>query len=240
MHRSSRSHRCATAAAHLCLAVALTGGVVTLGSPPAEADTTTTRTATTSADLSPPRATGILPRALIPDAAMLQAADLGGATPTPVTDDYWSALRPPQPCSDHQYPGAALRRTDRAVSALIDVDGRPTVVMEHVAIYRADGAHRYLRELRRALKACGGVDAQGSRWSVLVTGVVGDESMLLRRREYIAYADTYKNTYLVVSRTGRVLVVLADTGWETADGHSDLARELSVAAVRRAAVLNRR
>lgn len=179
------------------------------------------------------------PRHSIPAAAMLQAEDLRGAIPAPVTDDYWSALRPPQPCADRLYPSAALRRSDRAVSALVAVGDRPTVVMEHVATYRSNGAHRYLGELRRALAACHGRDEQGGRWSVLATGVAGDESLLLRRREYIDYADTYKDTYLVVARTGRVLVVLADTGWETADGHESLVRELSTAAVRRAAILNR-
>jgi hypothetical protein len=43
-----------------------------------------------------------------------------------------------------------------------------------------------------------------------------------------------------VARVGRVLVVVADTGWETASGHVDLVRELSTKAVRRAAILNRR
>ena len=179
------------------------------------------------------------PRQSIPDAAMLQAQDLRGAVPAPVTDNYWSALRPPQPCADRPYPSAALRGADRAVSALVGVDNRPTVVMEHVATYRAGGAHRYLRDLRRALAACHGVDKQGGRWSVLATGVAGNESMLLRHRVSIDYADTYQNTYLVVARVGRALVVLVDSGWETASGHQGLVRELSTKAARRAAILNR-
>jgi hypothetical protein len=180
------------------------------------------------------------PQPSIPAAALLQPEDLRGATPTPVTDDYWSAMRPPQPCADAPYPSAALRRADRAVSALIGVDDRPTVVMEHVATYRSNGAHRYLRELRRALAACDGLDQHDPHWTVLGTGVAGDESLVLRLREYIDFADTYKDSYLVVARVGRVLVVLADTGWETAGGHLALVRELSTTAVRRAAILNRR
>jgi hypothetical protein len=174
----------------------------------------------------------------IPDAALLQLQDLHGATPTPVTDDYWAALRPPQPCADRPYPSTALRRADRAVTALIGVDGAPTVVMAHVGTYRSDGAHQYLRQLRRALAACDGLDQDDVRWTVRATGVAGDESLLLSRRTYIDYADSYHNTYLVVARVGHALVVVADTGWETASGHEALVRELSVAAVRRAAVLN--
>jgi hypothetical protein len=41
-----------------------------------------------------------------------------------------------------------------------------------------------------------------------------------------------------VARIGRVLVVVADTGWETASGHESLVRELGTAAIRRAAILN--
>jgi hypothetical protein len=174
----------------------------------------------------------------VPAAAMLRAEDLRGATPQPVTDDYWDTLRPPQPCAAAAYPSAALREADRAVSAMIGYDDRPTVVVEDVAIYRDGGARLYLRDLRRAIAACGGVDEQGGRWSVLRTGVAGDESLLLRHRVYIDYAETYKNTFIVVARTGRVLVTVADTGWETASGHRPLVRELSRVAVRRAAILN--
>ena len=229
-----------TAAAHITVAVALVGALVVGGSPPAWAGTAAARTAAASTDTLLAHHVAAARQTSIPDAALLQPEDLGGATPTPVTDDYWSALRPPQPCADAPYPSAALRRADRAISALIGVDDRPTVVMEHVATYRSDGAHRYLRELRRAVASCDGLDRHDPHWTVLGTGVAGDESVVLRLREYIDYADTYKDTYLVVARIGRVLVVLADTGWETGDGHLALVRELSTTAVRRAAVLNRR
>ena len=175
----------------------------------------------------------------IPDAAMLQPADLRGAIPEPATD-YWAALRPPQPCTDRPYPGAALLRADRAVQTLVGVGERPTVVMAHVATYRSNGADRYLTELRRALAACAEPGPLDERWTVLATGVAGDESMLLERREYIDFAESWKSTYVVVARVGRVLVVVADAGWETASGHQALVRELSTRAVSRADVLNRR
>jgi hypothetical protein len=169
---------------------------------------------------------------------MLQPADLHGATPEAFADDHWSALLPPQPCAGTAYPSAALRRADRSVNALVGVGESPTVVLEHVATYRSNGAHRYVRELRRGLAACDGPDHQGARWTILATGVAGDESLLLRRRVYVDYADTYHDSYLVVARAGRALVVVAGIGWETASGHEGLVRELGTKAVRRAAVLN--
>jgi hypothetical protein len=109
---------------------------------------------------------------------------------------------------------------------MVGVGERPTVVVNDVAVYRNDGAKRYLRDLR----ACG-------EWTVLDTGLAGDESVLLRRREHIDYAEVDKDTFVVVARTGRALVVVADTGWETMSGHEALVRMLSVAAVRRAAAV---
>lgn len=167
----------------------------------------------------------------VPAAAMLQAVDLNGTATTPVTDS-WVALRPPQPCGP--YASAKLRRADRAVQAMIGVNDRPTVIVNDVAVYASDGAQRYLRDVRRAVATC------GHGWSVRASGVAGDESVLLRHREYIDYAQANKDTYIVVARTGRAVVVVADTGWETADGHEALVRSLSVAAVRRAAVVNGR
>jgi hypothetical protein len=176
----------------------------------------------------------------IPDAALLQAEDLHGAVPSPATGEYWSTLQPPQPCTDGPYRSTALRRADRGIMALVDVDGSPEVVMEHVAIYRGNGAHKYLRELRRAIAACDTSDPQEAVWTVLATGVAGDESMLLSLRTYVDYADTYHYTYVLVARVGRALVVLADVGWETASGNEALVREFSTKAVQRAAILNRR
>jgi hypothetical protein len=180
------------------------------------------------------------PPPAIPDAAMLQSEDLRGAAPSPATDDdYWSAWQPPQPCATRPYPGSALRRDHRAISALIGVNDAPTVVMADVATYRADGAHRYLRELRRALATCRGVDGPRGRWTVQASDVAGADSLLLAHRTYVDYAQTYHHTYVVVARVGRVVVVVVNVGWETASGHVELVRELSATAVRRAAILNR-
>jgi hypothetical protein len=228
MRRPSTRHR---TPARLALAVALTSGLVLTGSPPSWAGA--------AADRPPASATRTAAgQPSIPDAALLQPEDLRGAPTTPVTDDYWDDLRPPQPCAAAPYPSGVLRRTERAVTAMVGFDERPTVVLEDVAVYRPGGAHRYLRELRRAVAACPKPGPDAPRWSVLATGVAGDESVLLRRREWVEYAATDKDTYVLVARVGRALVVLADTGWEDGDGHRALVRELSVPAVRRAAALS--
>jgi hypothetical protein len=60
---------------------------------------------------------------------------------------------------------------------------------------------------------------------------------MLRRRTYLDHTGTDHDTYLMVSRIGRVLVVVHDLGWETGGGDEKLARDLGVIAVRRAAVL---
>ncbi|GAA3346063.1 hypothetical protein GCM10020358_55630 [Amorphoplanes nipponensis] len=215
-------------ALRLAVAAALSGALVATGAPSAGAAPVASD-ASRPAALSPVAHHRAAPRT-VPASALLQPADLGGAGTTAVTDDYWAALQPPQPCGP--YPSARLRRADRAVQAMIGVDDRPTVVVNDVAIYAADGAHRYLRQLRRAVAGC------GPGWAVLATGVAGDESVLLRHREHIDYADTDKDTYVVVARTGRALVVVADTGWETADGHEAVVRDLAPVAVGRAAVVS--
>lgn len=171
------------------------------------------------------------PAYAVPAAAMLQAGDLDGTVPTRVTDRSFARLRPPRPCGP--YASSKLRRGERTVSAMIAVADRPTVVLNDVATYASDGARRYLRDLRRHAATCDG-------WSVLGTGSAGDESVLLRLREHIDYAGTDKDTYVLVARTGGAVVVVADTGWETGNGHEALVRELGVAAVRRAAVVNGR
>jgi len=175
--------------------------------------------------------------ASIPDSAMLPSLVQYEAEPLPA--DAWPALRPPQPCADGPYRSAALRRVDRTVSGLVGVGERPTVLVEHVTIYRANGAQSYLRQLRRALDRCAGTDARGTEWTVLATGVAGRDSLLLRMREEVDYGDrlVVKDTYLAVARVGRAVVVVADVGWEDGDGHEPLVRESITTAVRQASIL---
>jgi hypothetical protein len=218
-------HRSAGRAANgvrLAVTVAVVGSLLAVGAPAAARDGTPFGTSRSS---------------VIPDSAMLQPEDLHGHILGPAPDDLWPNLRPPQPCAD-AYPSTRQRRSDRAISGLVGVGERPTVVVEEVAVYRSNGARRYLRDLRRALRGCGGVDEQGGRWTVLDTRVAGRDSLLLRLRQDIDYGGpTIKDTYLAVARVGRALVVVADVGWEDGDGHEALVRELITAAVRRASTL---
>lgn len=173
------------------------------------------------------------------DEAMLQPADLHGARTGTLADDSWPQLRPPQPGIADAYPSTALRRCERTVTAVLGVDQTPTVVVEYVAVYRSDGARRYLRELRGALTACRGDGRPVGRWTILSAGLSGRESLRLRLRESFEYAGetVTKDTYLAATRTGRVLVVVIDAGWETGDGHRELVEELIAPAVRRANIL---
>jgi hypothetical protein len=175
----------------------------------------------------------------IVDEAMLQPADLHGARTGTLGEDSWAQLRPPQPGIGGAYPSTALLRCERTVSTVLGVDQMPTVMVEYVAVFRSDGAHRYLRELRAGLAACRGDDGQGGRWTVLSAGLAGRESLRLRLRESFEYAGetVTKDTYLAAARTGRVLVVVIDAGWETGDGHRELVEELITPAVRRAGIL---
>ncbi|GIE94894.1 hypothetical protein [Paractinoplanes rishiriensis] len=174
----------------------------------------------------------------IPDRAMLQATELYGATTAVLDDDRWAHVRPPQPCADGAYPSAVLCRGSRAVTAVVEVNGTPAVAVEYVAVFRSNGARRYVRDLHRALDGCRGIDAQGT-WKILDTGLASRESLLLRLRQKWEHAGetATKNTFVAVARVGRVLVVVADVGWEAGDGHRDLVEALIGPALRRANLL---
>ncbi len=175
----------------------------------------------------------------IPDEAMLQAADLHGGPTSAVEDQHWQRLRPPRPGTEDTYPSTASRRVQRALSAVVTVDEAPTVVVQYVAVYHSNGAHRCLRDLRRALDARRGVDDQGGHWTILATHVAGPESLLLRLRDEVGEAgqDLTKDIYIALTRVGRVLIAVSDTGWEDGSGHRGLVEELIIPAVRRARIL---
>jgi hypothetical protein len=173
----------------------------------------------------------------VPAGAFLQSEDLSGVGTTPVTDDFRQYLRPPQPSTKGWYRSAALRYANGTISILYPVsDTRPTVLLETVSLYRADGAQRYMRGLRRAVTRCGsGVDAAG-RWSLLATGVAGRDSLLIRlqqKTEDLGGNVIIQSTYIVVARTGKAVVALADIGWEEGNGHPDIVRALAAPAVQR-------
>jgi hypothetical protein len=156
----------------------------------------------------------------IPDEAVLQAADLGGVTPRAADGDDWPQLRPPRPC------GAAVPTpiADRAVAAVIDVDGAPESIMEYVAVHR--DPDRYLRKLRKALRNC-------PDWRVEEDRPDGLTLRWTQRWEHVEDEVTH-HTYIAVARAGRAVVVVADSGWETSDGDRAVAERLLVSGVRRA------
>jgi hypothetical protein len=177
----------------------------------------------------------------IPDSAFLQPEDLDGAIPWEPDAESWRYLRPPQPCDSGRYRSGVLRRAEGTIQALYPVsETRPTVLVEYVASYRGNGVRRYLGELQRAIAACPDGTDQTGQWTILETGLTGSDSLLVRLTEEIEdYGGSIiaKDTYLVVARVGRVVVVLADAGWETGSGHEEVVRALIPAALQRAATL---
>jgi len=165
---------------------------------------------------------------------MLQASELYGATTSALDDDRWALLRPPEPCAEGAYPSAVLCRSSRAVSAMVGVDGTLNVTVEHVGVYSSNGARRYVRDLRRALDRCRGMDVQGS-WKIIDAGLAGRHSLLLRLRQETDHAGrtATRTTFVAIARVGRVLVVVADIGGDAGDGRSELVAELISPALRR-------
>lgn len=165
--------------------------------------------------------------ATVPDAAMLQADDLGGVEPLAVDDESWPALRPPRPC------GLTVPAplADRAVSAVIDVDQGPEVIMEYVAVHRPGAAHGYLQRLRKAARAC-----DDGVWRLADAG--RDRLVLrwTRTWEHVGERITH-HTFVVIARTGPAIVLVADAGWETGSGDRAIAEKVLTRATARAAVL---
>ncbi|GIE75177.1 hypothetical protein Aph02nite_11270 [Actinoplanes philippinensis] len=160
----------------------------------------------------------------IPDEALLQASDLGGVTPHATDGDDWPQLRPPRPCGA----GVPAPVTDRAVAAVIDVDGAPESIMEYLAVHRDAG--RYLRKLRKAVDGC-------PDWRVEESAAGRLTLRWTQRWEHVGEEVTHQ-TYVAVARTGRAVVVVADNGWETSDGDPAVAQRLLISAVRRASSLS--
>ncbi|MDI6097378.1 hypothetical protein QLQ12_02020 [Actinoplanes sp. NEAU-A12] len=162
----------------------------------------------------------------IPDEAMLRPADLGGAETREADAESWPALRPPRPCGMRAPKPAA----DRAVSAIVDADRAPVVVLEYVAQHPAGAAERYLRRLRAAVRDC-------PNWRLEKSGT---DTLTMRWTQTWEHVDdrVTHHTYVAVARTGRAIVLVADLGWETSSGERARAERLITPATRRAAVLH--
>lgn len=171
----------------------------------------------------------------VPDTAFLQPEDTGGHSGWR-PDDVGKELHPLLPCGAARYASRQARSAAGTMAYDYPVDDFHTVLVEHLTRFRGDWAARYLTELRRAVTRQGCTDRTG-RWTLLASGVAGRDSLLIElRRQIIDYSGkpiTHR-TYLVVARTGRIVIVLADVGWETGSGHLSTVRGLAPAAVRRA------
>ncbi|RZU53379.1 hypothetical protein EV385_5302 [Krasilnikovia cinnamomea] len=157
--------------------------------------------------------------------------------PVQPAEEFGRHLRPPLPCDGRRYPSLLLRRTEGTI--LIDYPIRDfhTTLLEHVVGFRGAGAAAYLRELRLAVSRNGGCTDHTGRWTVEQVDVAGPRSLLIQLHEEFedpSGQPAGKDSYLIAARTGRVVVVLADVGWEMGSGHPDTIGGLIDAALRRA------
>ena len=181
-------------------------------------------------------------RSDIPAGALLQRSDVRGAEPQPMEEGDRGHLRPLRPCGDDAaYPSDDTRTAAVAVSYTVEPDGAgsaPAVLVEFVGRHAPGGAAAQFDEISAALERCpGSLGEKKRRWTVLDTGVAGDESVLVRIDERFSYADEEPATvsdYAAVARTGDMIVVVTDTGWENIDSSEKLVRDLIGKAVRRA------
>ncbi len=178
-----------------------------------------------AASSGPATSSGAVTGTGIPDGAMLQAGDLGGAKPYPVGADSWPKIRPPRPCGLR----VAKPSADRAVSAVVDVDQAPIVILEYVARYHTERAARgYLTGLRKSLRNC-----DDKSWKLVASE---PNRLVLRwttRWEHVDQQITH-HTFMVLARTGPTIVLVADAGWETSSGSRARPDQLITRALRRA------
>ncbi|MGA5299574.1 hypothetical protein ACPCHT_06565 [Nucisporomicrobium flavum] len=187
-----------------------------------------------------PGAFGSSPDAALPESVFLPPEDVGGAQPRHPDDEFGRYLRPPMPCRDGRYASRLLRRAEGTVLIDYPVAGFHTTLLEHVTRYRGAGAAAYLRELRLAAGRDGGCTDDAGLWTVEETGIAGPRSLLIRLHEEFedpSGQPASKDSYLIAARTGQMVVVLADLGWEMGSGRADTVRDLVDAALRRAGTL---
>jgi hypothetical protein len=214
------------------MAACTSAGPVVTTSPAAE----TSPAPATSGASSPPRtADGI------PATALLQPADVGGAQREPLEQGEFAHVRPLRPCGGDPYPSDGSRTGAVAVRYAVpgaEQGSTPSVVIEFFGRHRPGGAAEQFREIDAALDRCpGGLGEGQHRWEIIESD--GD-SMLIRIGQRFAYADEEPatvNHYAALSRVNDAIIVVADLGWENADGSEQLVRDLIRKAEQRAAAL---
>jgi hypothetical protein len=178
----------------------------------------------------------------IPAGALLQPSDVSDAKAEPLAEGRESHLRPLRPCGDNDpYPSDGSRTAAVAVSYAPASGGAgsvPEVFVEFVGRHAPGGAAEQFDEISQALRRCpGSLAGEQRRWTTLDTGIAGDESVLVRIDQRISYGDADPETvsdFAVLARTGDMIVVVADVGWENLDASEKSVRDLIGKAVQRA------
>ncbi|GIJ43124.1 hypothetical protein Val02_00100 [Virgisporangium aliadipatigenens] len=173
----------------------------------------------------------------IPESAMLRPEDLGGANRLANAGRQDEFLRPPRPCGKGGASDAQRLAAARVHYAVTDEDltGRKVPVaglFELVMTFRPGGAQAYQAEVLEELGRC--PTGEGDRrWGLDSSGDV----LRLFVDRPVQYADTpgRQKVPVLVARTGDVVVVLADTGYETGDGDPALLSAVLDKALARAA-----
>ncbi|MDR6320065.1 hypothetical protein [Actinoplanes couchii] len=131
----------------------------------------------------------------IADRFMLQADELGGATPGPVEEGLvWPLL--PQPCTDRPIPQPTATRTQAA-----DYNTRFRVY-QNVSRFRGDGAQQYLTELKAQLADCG-VGGGDNGFDPVAEDHLGPDSVLFLGNydlgdRWVAYVAAAVDRHVVV------------------------------------------
>jgi hypothetical protein len=177
----------------------------------------------------------------IPAGALLRPADTRGAESEPLEQGDFSHVRPLRPCGDDRYPSDASRSDAVAVRFVVpgaEQGSTPSVVVQFVGRHQPGGAAEQLKDIDAALDRCPGGLGEGQRkWEVVEQDA---DSILVKIGQRFAYADEEPatvNHYAALSRVNDAVVVVADLGWENADGSESLVRDLMTKAEKRAATL---
>lgn len=178
----------------------------------------------------------------IPTAAMLQAADLKGASMTPIDGDVGEDLRPPRPCGD-AHPSESARVASTAMTAVYPSAGggestAPSVILQTIVRYQPGRAAQAFAELNSAISRCPGRPGTETReWQSFGTFDTGDEAVLFKTSIQVrGEGETTPAPWtwpVAVARVGDDLVLVADLGWETMNGEETTVRTLITAAVQR-------
>jgi hypothetical protein len=239
-------HRVA-AAVGLLIAGTVVAGCDPVGTPgngtTSSASPSSTVTTTSAASTRTPGPVG---QTALPDAAMIANLLVDPETSNQVTQGM-PYVSPPRPCTGTRPSDVELVR-GRAAGGLASPYAASTFppegLIEYVAQYTsAEALAAYFSELTADVARCpgriGSAANQGEwQWSIEERGFVGDESVLIRIRAELHYANTNEpccfDKYIAVGRQGQVLVATTSLGWENQSGTAAIARKYLQAGLQRA------